>query len=244
MLRKLARRVFYLLVGLAVIGGILYAAGLRIVQYGSGGIQFAFMKSLDERAAEIETHREAQRAHAPPPVPPVPQAAAPSALPTAEKPPPATVTASTYWRSFRGPDRDGHYRQRPVRTEWGRALSPLWKQPVGGGFASFVIADGLAFTLEQRGGRELAAAYDLVTGRERWTTAWNALFQENGVGPRATPAWHGGRLYVLGATGEFRALDAATGRTLWRTDFLPTPAPGTWSSGCRRRRSSSATPSW
>ena len=34
MLRKFARRVFYLLVGLAVIGGILYAAGLRIVQDG------------------------------------------------------------------------------------------------------------------------------------------------------------------------------------------------------------------
>ena len=95
MLRKLARRVFYLLVGLAVIGGLLYAAGLRIVQYGGGGIQFAFMKSLDERAAEIEKHREAQRAQAPPPVPPVRQAAAPSALPTAEKPSPATVMAST-----------------------------------------------------------------------------------------------------------------------------------------------------
>jgi outer membrane protein assembly factor BamB len=220
MLRKLTRRVLYLLVGLAVIGGILYAAGLRIVQDGGGGIQFAFMKSLDQRAAEIEKHREAQRAQAPPPGPPVPRAAAPPALPTAEKPSPATVMTSSYWRSFRGPDRDGHYGQRPVRTEWGPALTPLWKQPVGGGFASFVIADGLAFTLEQRGGRELAAAYDLVTGRERWTTAWNALFQENGAGPRATPAWHDGRLYVLGATGEFRALDAATGRTLWRTDIL------------------------
>jgi outer membrane protein assembly factor BamB len=222
MLRKFARRVLFLLAGLAVIGGILYAAGLRIVQDGGGGIQFAFTASLDKRAAEIEKHREAQRAQPSPPAPaqPAPQPSAPSASPTAEKPSPAAVTASTYWTSFRGPDRDGHYRQQPVRTDWGRALTPLWKQPVGGGFASFVSADGLAFTIEQRGGRELAAAYDLVTGRELWTTAWNALFQENGDGPRATPAWHDGRLYVLGATGEFRALDAATGRTLWRTDIL------------------------
>ena len=65
MLRKLARRVSLLLVGLAVIGGILYAAGLRIVQYGGGGIGFAFTKSLEKRAAEIEKHREAQRAQAP-----------------------------------------------------------------------------------------------------------------------------------------------------------------------------------
>ena len=98
-------------------------------------------------------------------------------------------------------------------------MTPLWKQPVGGGFASFVIAGGRAFTIEQRGVREVAAAYDLATGRELWTSGWNALFQENGDGPRATPAWHDGRLYVLGAIGELRALDAATGRTLWRTNI-------------------------
>ena len=221
MLRKLVRRAFYLLVGLAVLGGILYAVGLRIVMDGGGGIQLAFTESLEKRAAEIEKHRAAQRAQAPPPAaaPRLPQGAVPSPAPTAEKPSPAP-TSSTYWISFRGPDRDGYYRQQPVRTDWKGALTPLWKQPVGGGFASFVIADGLAFTIEQRGGRELAAAYDLATGRELWTTAWNALFQENGAGPRATPAWHDGRLYVLGATGEFRALDAATGRTLWRTNIL------------------------
>ena len=228
MLRKLARRVFFVLVGLAVIGGILYAAGLRIVQYGGGGIQFAFTKSVDQRAVEIEKHREAQRAQAPPPAPAqsAPETAASSASAAVEKRSPAPRRASTYWTNFRGPDRDGHYRQQPVRTDWGPALTPLWKQPVGGGYASFVIADGQAFTIEQRGRREVAAAYDLATGRELWTTAWNALFQENGAGPRATPAWHDGRLYVLGATGEFRALDAATGRTVWRTDILADAGAG------------------
>jgi outer membrane protein assembly factor BamB len=220
MLRKLTRRVLVLLAGLAVIGGILYAAGLRIVRYG-GGIGFAFTKSADQRAAEIEQHREAQRAQVPAPaaVPPAPAAPAPS---TAEKPSAANLTTSTYWTNFRGRERDGHYRQQPVRTDWGRALTPLWKQPVGGGYASFVVADGRAFTVEQRDGSELAAAYDLATGRELWTNAWNARFQGStgGDGPRATPTWDHGRLYVLGAAGEFRALDAATGRTLWRTDIL------------------------
>src|SRR5829696_5086504 len=227
MLRKFARRVLFLLVGLAVIGGILFVAGLRIVQYG-GGIHFAFTKSADARAAEIEKHREAQRAQAPAPAPvlPDPAAPAPQASPSAEKPSPVIVPTSTHWTNFRGPDRDGHYRQQPVRTDWGRALTPLWKQPVGGGYASFVIADGRAFTIEQRGVREMAAAYDLLTGRELWTSAWNALFQEQGDGPRATPTWHDGRLYVLGATGEFRALDAATGRTLWRTDILADAGAG------------------
>src|SRR5215207_2310964 len=246
MLCKLARRVLFFLVGLAVLGGILYAVGLRIALDGGGGIGFAFTASLDKRAAEIEKHREAQRAQAPAPAPVQrdPAAPAPHASPGAVPPSPAIVATSTHWTNFRGPDRDGHYRQQPVRTDWGRALTPLWKQPVGGGYASFVVAEGRAFTIEQRGRREAAAAYDLATGRELWTSAWNALFQEQGDGPRATPTWHDGRLYVLGATGEFRALDAATGRTLWRTDILADPGAGTLTSGRRRRRSWSTTPSW
>lgn len=230
MLRRLVRRLFYLLVALAVIGGILFAAGLRIVRYGGGGIGFRFTDSAEERAAEIEQHRAAQRAQPPPPAPaqPDPEAAPPSPSPTAEKRSRAAVTTSSYWTNFRGPDGDGHYRQQPVRTDWGSALAPLWKQPVGGGFASFVIADGRAFTIEQRRDQELAAAYDLVTGRELWTTAWDALFRSSmgGDGPRATPTWHEGRLYVLGATGELRALDAATGRTVWRTNILADAGAG------------------
>ena len=235
MLRKSARRVLFLLVGLAVVGGILYAAGLRVVRYGGGGIGVAFTKPADQRAAEIEKHREAQRAQGPPPAQPDAPAAAPSASPATDKPSsaadkssPAAIRASTYWTGFRGPDRDGHYREPQVRTDWGGGLTPLWKQPVGGGFASFVIAEGRAFTIEQRGGRELAAAYDLVTGRELWTTAWDALLRSSmgGDGPRATPAWHDGRVYVLGAAGEFRALDGATGRTLWRTNILADASAG------------------
>jgi outer membrane protein assembly factor BamB len=41
-----------------------------------------------------------------------------------------------------------------------------------------------------------------------------------GDGPRATPVYDGGRVYALGANGEFRALEAATGRTLWAKNIL------------------------
>ena len=65
----------------------------------------------------------------------------------------------------------------------------MWKQPIGGGYASFVAAEGRAFTIEQRGRQEVAAAYDIETGRELWTHGWPALFEETmgGDGPRATP---------------------------------------------------------
>jgi outer membrane protein assembly factor BamB len=60
------------------------------------------------------------------------------------------------------------------------------------------------------------------TGRELWTNTWAAEFRESmgGDGPRATPTWADGRVYALGATGELRALEDATGRVVWRTNIL------------------------
>jgi outer membrane protein assembly factor BamB len=224
MLRKFARGLLFAVVGLVALGGILFAFGLRIVFDGGGNIYLAFARSAQRQAAEIEQHRQAQRAQAPHPaaVRPAPETAGPISSPTTEKASTPVVKASTHWTNFRGPDRDGHYRQQPVRTDWAQGLAPLWKQPVGGGYGSFVIAAGRAFTIEQRRDRELAAAYDVETGRELWTNAWDAQFQGSpgGGGPRATPTWHDGRLFVLGAMGEFRAIEAATGRTLWRTNIL------------------------
>lgn len=153
---------------------------------------------------------------------------APTATPvdgsTAAPPAPNTPSkAGNYWTDFRGPARDGRYDEQTIRTAWpSEGLKPLWKQPVGGGYASFVVAEGTAFTIEQRRGDEVVAAYDLETGREIWTHSWRAEFRESagGDGPRATPTWDNGRLYALGATGEFRCLDGRTGKLFWSRNIL------------------------
>ena len=136
---------------------------------------------------------------------------------------PAAADHDAVWTDFRGPQRDGLYTETPIRTDWPAAgLEPLWSRPIGGGYASFVVADGLAFTIEQRRGEEVVVAYDIDSGAERWTYAWPAHFRETmgGPGPRATPTWHDGRLYALGATGRFVCLDAATGSVVWERDIL------------------------
>lgn len=128
-----------------------------------------------------------------------------------------------FWTDFRGPRRDGHYTERALALPW-PASGPreVWRQPVGAGYASFVVAGARLFTIEQRRRQEVVAAYDIETGREVWTDAWDAEFREfmGGDGPRSTPTWHDGRLYALGATGEFRAFDAASGRVLWSRNIL------------------------
>ena len=109
-----------------------------------------------------------------------------------------------------------------VLTNWpASGLTPIWKQPIGVGYSSFVIADGRAYTIEQRRRQEVAVAYDVATGRELWTQGWSAEFNdETGDGPRATPTWDDGRIYALGATGELRCLDAKTGAVAWRRNIL------------------------
>ena len=227
-MRRILKWLAVLTASLAIIGAILYAFGFRIVMYGGGMPHFQFVRSADAQADAIDAHRAAQRVAPPPPPAGAATLANPAAVPELPKPPgPRKVSdvadpAVAPWPQFRGPYRDGRIRA-AIRTDWPAAgLTPMWKQPIGGGYASFAVAGGLAFTIEQRRDEEVVAAYDVMTGREIWTQKWTARFSETmgGDGPRATPTWHDGRLYALGATGEFAALDAATGRPLWRTNIL------------------------
>lgn len=203
--------------------------GLRLVPDGSGLPTIVTFRNREAHAKAIERDRAAQRQRLSPPTSPsaqpvpaetsVESAANSSSAPAAK----GASPGSTYWTDFRGPRRDGHYDQMPIPTTWPREGLPLlWRQPAGGGYASFVIAEGRAFTIEQRRDREVVAAYDIKTGRELWTHSWRAEFRERmgGDGPRATPTWDEGRVYALGATGEFRCLDGASGDVIWSRNIL------------------------
>ena len=192
------------------------------------GVVMVFVRSRSKEAHydELEHHRQQQAAQAPLAAPaataaPVAQAS-PGASPGQTAAAPAQASARNYWTNFRGPKRDGNYEATPVLTSWpANGLTPLWKQPVGLGYASFSVADGRAYTIEQRRAQEVVAAYDVATGRELWTQKWNAEFDdETGDGPRATPTWDQGRLYALGATGELRCLDANSGAVIWGKNIL------------------------
>ena len=232
MLKRAFLAVVFVSTGIVAVAAVLYQFfGLRVRLDGGGSPRLAFTVDSDTQADVVARHREAQRRELLT-VDGTGESQQPSATPAASDPssavpaivfdaPPAK--AKPYWTDFRGPFRDGHYRQHPVRFNWpAGGLKPIWKQPVGGGYASFVIAHNRAFTIEQRGPREVVASYDVQTGRELWTAGWEALFRESlgGDGPRATPTWADGVVYALGATGELGALEERTGRVLWRKNII------------------------
>jgi outer membrane protein assembly factor BamB len=188
--------------------------------------------NMEAHYTELERQRAEQRALADnssaTPTAADPQAVNPAAAAVANanestSSPSAARSARSYWTNYRGPARDGKYDETPIRTNWpADGLPLLWKQPVGGGYASFVVAEGVAFTIEQRRSQEIVAAYDVETGREVWTHASDAEFRESmgGDGPRATPTWEAGRLYALGAEGDLRCFDARTGKLNWSRNIL------------------------
>ena len=187
----------------------------------------------DAHYAALEQHRAQQESQATPAQPATSTTQPANAQPAAAASPSAAnagATAETaaahasrnYWTDFRGPRRDGRYDEMKIQTNWpSSGLTPIWKQPIGVGYASFVIADGRAFTIEQRRGQEVVTAYDIATGREQWKQGWSALYSDStGDGPRSTPTWDDGRLYALGATGELRCLNAKTGAVVWGRNIL------------------------
>lgn len=190
---------------------------------------YSTWRKSETRAAHddvLEQHRQQQAAQSAPSLAAVvtasPSPSASASSSPGQAAPPSAAPGRNYWTNFRGPKRDGKYDETSVSTNWpSSGLPVIWKQPVGVGHSSFAVADGKAYTIEQRRNQEVVAAYDLGTGRELWTQKWNAEFVEStGDGPRATPTWDSGRVYALGATGELRCLDGSNGSVLWGKNIL------------------------
>ena len=134
------------------------------------------------------------------------------------------------------------------RTIWGRplpdkmgkpwtgsAVKQVWKVPSEGGFSSFAVAGGRAFTLvlkEADGAKqESLVALDANSGRELWFAplsfakydgGGDAGTSENkgGDGPRSTPAVSGNQVFTLSSQLALRGFDAATGKVAWTRDLL------------------------
>ena len=139
-----------------------------------------------------------------------------SASPAAPVAPAAVEIAA--WPGFRGPARDNVLAGVTIGTDWSRnPPQEIWRRPVGPGWGSFALVANRLCTQEQRDEDEVVVCYDAASGEPIWLHAYPARFWEalGGAGPRATPTYHDGRLYTLGATGVLNCLDAATGEPAW-----------------------------
>jgi outer membrane protein assembly factor BamB len=135
----------------------------------------------------------------------------------------AAAPRATDYPEYRNRQRDGIVTGPALARDW-KTNPPrqLWRQPVGGGYASFALVGDAAVTIEQRREDEAVVCYDTATGQERWAHAYLAFFTERlgGDGPRATPTIAGGDVYALGATGRLTCLDLVSGQPRWSVEIL------------------------
>jgi hypothetical protein len=136
--------------------------------------------------------------------------------------PPAALETSD-WPGFRGPNRDGRLTGVRIATDWQQhPPRELWRHRIGPGWSSFAVVGDRLYTQEQRGQDEAVVCLDAGTGKELWAHEDAARFSESlgGAGPRATPTFHDGKIYALGATGRLNCLDAASGDLKWSHDIV------------------------
>lgn len=127
------------------------------------------------------------------------------------------------WPEFRGPLRDGQLHGVTIDTDWKKSPpQQIWRKRVGPGWSSFAVIGDRLYTQEQRREDECVLCYDAKAGGEIWNYRDHARFEEivAGAGPRATPTFHEGRLYTLGASGKLNCLNPITGKAIWSADIL------------------------
>jgi outer membrane protein assembly factor BamB len=131
----------------------------------------------------------------------------------------AAPAAAGDWPQWLGPDRNNSTPEKVA--PWKDAPKVVWKQPVGEGHSSPIVAGGKVFLHTKVKGEdaEEVCAYDAQTGKEVWKAkypraAFTSLF---GNGPQATPVFAGGKLYTFGVTGVLTCWDAE-GKQVWQAD--------------------------
>jgi outer membrane protein assembly factor BamB len=149
----------------------------------------------------------------------------------------AGLTQATDWPQWRGPQRDGVWRESGVIDEIPESGLPVkWRVEVGLGYSGPAVADGKVFVADyqkQSGelrnsaggvteltGQERLLCLDEKTGEEIWKAAYEQPYRVSYAGgPRCTPTVDGDRVYFLGAEGRLGCYNTANGDEVWSKDL-------------------------
>ncbi|QTD50080.1 outer membrane protein assembly factor BamB family protein [Sulfidibacter corallicola] len=93
---------------------------------------------------------------------------------------------------------------------------------MGSGYSSVSIGSGIAVTLYGGETRDYAVAFDALSGDKRWSYDIGEAYKGVGGsydGPLATPLIDGDRVYALGPRGDLFALNAQSGKEIFRLNI-------------------------
>ena len=143
------------------------------------------------------------------------------------------------WPQWMGPKRDNVWREDGILDTFPKdGPKVVWRAPVAGGYAGPAVSGGKVYVADRLlakgaanpddpfdnktkvNSTERVLCLDAKTGKEIWKHEYPCVYQISyPAGPRCTPTVHAGKVYTLGAMGNFICLEADTGKVLWEKDF-------------------------
>jgi outer membrane protein assembly factor BamB len=158
---------------------------------------------------------------------------------------PALITLTTLpglalgddWPQWRGPHRDGVYREKGIVEQLPSRPNILWETPIGLGYAGPAVVGQRVYVMDRQlddgasipenpfakpsiAGNERVLCLDADTGSILWQHKYPCAYTISyAYGPRVTPTIVGDRLYTVGAMGDCWCLHAETGAVVWSKNY-------------------------
>jgi outer membrane protein assembly factor BamB len=135
----------------------------------------------------------------------------------------ASPALTADWPQFRGPNRDGVSAETGLLRAWPQGGPRiLWSTAVGQGYAAAAIHGGRVYfnDYDESTGDFLVRCLTLAQGKELWRFKESRRIRPNHAITRTVPATDGKYVFSLDPKAVFHALDATTGREIWRKDLV------------------------
>ena len=140
------------------------------------------------------------------------------------------------WPQWMGPGRDNVWRESGLLERFPEGGPKIvWRTPVAGGYSGPAVAGGRVYVTDyvtgddvkvpnferkEFTGIERVLCLEEKTGKLLWKDEYPVKYAISyPAGPRCTPVVHKGKVYTLGAEGNLKCFDAASGKVLWSRDF-------------------------
>jgi len=125
------------------------------------------------------------------------------------------------WPGIYGPRRDLTSTQKGLLRTWPKeGPKVLWTVPLSAGFGGPAVSGGKVYVLDRdEAVGDKLRVFDLASGKEQWTFAYDAPGKFMFAGSRTTPTVDGEHVYTVGALGDLYAVSTKTRKPVWRKNI-------------------------
>ena len=137
----------------------------------------------------------------------------------------AAPTSGGDWPQWRGPNRDGIWREKGIVEKFETPqLEIRWQVTISNGYSGPTVANGRVYVTDRLASPtqvERVHCFDATSGERIWSHAYECKYErvEHRNGPRASVTIDENRAYSLGTMGHFFCFDATNGEVLWSKEL-------------------------